>query len=604
VAQSSSKGQYGDVRRLVLAALLVACSSSSPTGIRPKPAVGTSTEAQRAFADARAAFLDLDRGRTDVRLRFERFLDKFPDDGLAVLARVYLANVLVDESDLPGAVKRIAGLVDAETGRANSPGEPGDLAELAMGRIWRREGKSEPAYLLLRTLVGKLLDPWARAILDGEVTMAALEAKYEYEAFAYMDTWLREVPEEQRDAVRKKLRSLLEGLPRSSVENVFRSMSAPNAGYGVETKRLVAERLAKVAIDDNDANLARWLLDLDAQGRLLPSEATLALQDVASAKRGQLAVAGQSIGLVLPTSKPSMRDAAADVARGAAYGLGLPHTDPTTSDSIELLTKSDAGASRVALEELAGEGAAIIIAGVDTAGADEAMAFANRRQVAVITLAAPSVPPGQYGFVLGTGEPEQLDAIDAELRARKIMRSGLILEGTATGAALSHSLFIPPRACDYKTADLAGVRTWTVMAPESCALRVLGDLARTPGTTVMLSLRAVADRVPQGLTVLGLGAGKFPARPDDAELATYAQRFGGKPTWSTVLGRDAAVLAREAVRGIPTDDTSNAQEVARRRDAVRAKLEKAQADLWSTSDARGFSPDHTTKRTLKVAVIR
>lgn len=582
--------------------LVVGCGSSG-SGIRPTSALGSTTDAQRAFADIRAAFVDVGRGRAAVRLSLERFLDKYPDDGLAPLAHAYLGHVLIDLGDDASATKEIGHLVDVKTG-STQPGTAGDLASLALGRLWRRAGKSDDAYTLLRSLVGKLLDPWARSILDAEVTLAALDAKYEYEALAYMDTWLRDVPEDERNAIRERIRTMLEKIPRASLEGAFRGMTAEgSAGYGTEVRRLVAERLAQVAIQQNDPHLARWLLDVDSAGRLIPTDLTLSLQDVASAKRGELAVMGRSIGLVLPTSKPAVREVAADVARGAAYALGLPRTDPGAGDAVALLTKSDAGNLSIALEELAGEGAALVIAGFDSAGANDALSFADRRQVPVITLAMPSAPPNKWAFVLGESDSKQLGVLEAELKSRKLTKSGLVLSDVQlTAMALEHALFVPPRGCDFKAGDLGSLRTWTVLAPPSCAQRVQLELAQ--GSTIALSLEAVTgnEHPPSGVTLLGIAAGRFPARSDDAELTTYAQRFGGKPNWWTALGRDAAVVGKAAVKSLPLDATSAAAEVAKRREAVRAALEAATVDLWSTEE-HGFQ-SHVMPRKLRVQPLK
>jgi hypothetical protein len=221
----------------------------------------------------------------------------------------------------------------------------------------------------------------------------------------------------------------------------------------------------------------------------------------------------------------------------------------------------------------------------------------------VITLAAPSVPAGKWGFVLGESDATQLDVIDSELRSRKVTKAGLILEGQGAQLALSRPLFIPPRACDFRSGDLASTKTWAVFAPPACTHRVFEDLGRSGGT-IALSLRSVvSERIPSTVAVIGIAAGKFPARSDDAELLQYAQRFGGKPTWWTVLGRDAAALGRVAVRNLPTDATSSPSEVVRRREIVRSALESASVELWSTSEAQGFGKDHLTKRTLKAIVL-
>lgn len=580
------------------------CSGSGPDAATPVVAIGSTREAQVAFADAQAMMTDASRGRELVRLRFERFLDKFGDDGLAPLARAYLAHVLLDLGDAKNAeldAKFVLLTVMKEGGQGGALGTAGDLATLAEGRRLRQLGQHEAAYRMMLPLVGKLIDPWARAVLSEQITLAAIDAKYEYEAFAYMDTWLREAQEEDREAVRAKVREQLARMARPTLEATLRVMRT-SEGYGRDLQRLVGERLAQIAVEQNDEKLAQWLLDSENAARLVSTDATLALQDVASAKRGVIAVSGRAVGLVLPTMRAALRDAAADVTRGAAYALGLPRTDPSKDEGIRLMTRNDGGGT-AALDELAGEGAAVIIAGFDPGSAQAALDWSERRGVPVILLATPASAPGLHTFVLGQSEHSELDALEKELRARKITKSSLVLGNPElTGVALVHALFTPPRPCEVGIADV-GAHTVTVMGPEWCGRNLFSGVRRS-ASVLVLSLSAVwgTARADGTLSVLALSAGRFPARADDAEVQTYAQRFGGRPTWWTVLGRDAAALARAAVRALPTDETNVVSEVARRREAARVSLELAKIDLWS-SDAHGFGPDHVLSRALRLVEL-
>lgn len=602
------RGHHAEVRRaapLIALVVCAACGAAGPAPATPVVAIGSTREAQTAFAQAQASLVDAASGRDLVRLRLERFLDTYPDDGLVPLARAYLAHVALDLGDLATAERQIRLVADAVAKAGGQPGAlgtAGDLAQVARGRWLRQLGQHDAAYRLMVPLAGKLVDPWARAVLSEQTTIAAIDAGYEYEAFAYMDNWLREAQDEERTAVRARVLEQLARTSRPALEATLRAMGAGQA-YGRELRRLVAERLARIAVEKSDVALAQRLLDVENAAGLVTAESTLALQNVASAKRGVIALSGRSIGLVLPTQRAALRDAAADVTRGAAYALGLPRTDPSRDDGLRLVTRGESSGT-AALDELAGEGAAVIIAGFDPGSAQAALEWSERSGVAVLLLAVPASAPGLHGFVLGQSESSEIDALDRELRARKITRSSLVLGSPElTGVALGHALFTPPRTCAAGGADV-GARTVTVAGPEGCGRSVAAAMRSTSVTTLALSLEAVwrSAHSEDSLAVLALSAGRFPAKPDSVEVQPYVQRFGGRPTWWAALGRDAAALAQNAVRTLPTGDTHVLAEVARRREAVRVMIELERTDLWS-SEARGFGPDHVLARSLRLVEL-
>src|SRR5207244_4135237 len=114
------------------------------------------------------------------------------------------------------------------------------------------------------------------------------------------------------------------------------------SGYGREIQRLVTERLAKFAIEQNDSDLARWLVSTEATTGTIGGEEG-ALGELATTHRGLATVDGRMIGLVLPTGSSDLRDEAAAVMRGAARALDLPRADPSAGDRTKLVTRDDGG---------------------------------------------------------------------------------------------------------------------------------------------------------------------------------------------------------------------------------------------------------------------
>ena len=91
----------------------------------------------------------------------------WPNDGLAPLAHVYLALLALQQGDFPTADREIA------LGLALPNGSTRDLWSVACARRDRLRGDPESALAQLRPLVGKSVDPIARAIFEQELTLAS-----------------------------------------------------------------------------------------------------------------------------------------------------------------------------------------------------------------------------------------------------------------------------------------------------------------------------------------------------------------------------------------------------------------------------------------------
>jgi hypothetical protein len=68
-------------------------------------------------------------------------------------------------------------------------------------------------------------------------------------------------------------------------------------------------------------------------------------------------------------------------------------------------------------------------------------------------------------------------------------------------------------------------------------------------------------------------------------------------SWWTALGRDAATLARVAVRQLPADTAGEVHEVTARRARARTLLADSRARLWTT-ESTAWQGDRTMKRTI------
>ena len=97
--------------------------------------------------------------------------------------------------------------------------------------------------------------------------------------------------------------------------------------------------------------------------------------------------------------------------------------------------------------------------------------------------------------------------------------------------------------------------------------------------------------------------GANPAEIGDPEVLAFYKEFGQTPKWWSALGRDAGLLARQAVSALPANTTANPEAVAQRHAIVAGALARAKAPLWST-EATGFDGGHVLARSLRVVEIK
>jgi hypothetical protein len=618
------------VRRVVVIFLLaaIACSRGARTE-RPVATLATTPEASAALEKLRAQWHD----RKPDRDALAKFLERWPDDGAAPLVRVWLALLLMES----GRILEADGLLT--TVAELPPGSTRDLATIARARSLRLHGAPQSALESLRPLVGKIVDDEDREIFLEELALAAIGARDDYEALAYLDAWLHGVGEDDRDRVRAKIAQILETMPRPVLEQTYRAMRQRGAssGYSADTQKLVAARLARIAVDQNDAALARWLLEVSGTSAAQAGgDAGVELGDLASSRRGVDAVTGKTIGLLLPTRNRELRDEAADVVRGVSFALDLPRP-MGKDDGLRLVTRDDGpdyASTRAALEELAGDGAAVILAGFDRTGADRAAQWSEQSGVPVLLLAAPSPSrmPQKVGAVLGERTERELAMLSDALVKHGVKTAALVVdtnedEAAAHGAeSRSQLVLLPPVRCDVPLAEAgktrfpaeswlgAGATGWLVSGPTSCARDVLRDTARAAEQrsvakelTFALTLEAgvAPNAVPRGAVVLAASAGLVPVlanRPEEAkepDVRSFMDRFGVRPSYWTAIGHDGGALAKAALAPLPNDSTTDPQKVAQRRQTVQSGLLVADTPLWTT-DERSVGADRVLDRALRI----
>ena len=548
-----------------------------------------------------------------LRTRIELFIAHWPDDGLTPLAHVYLALVTLAQGDLATADRELA------LCERLPPGTTRDLWTVASAKRLRLGGNAEGAVLLLRPLVGKTVEPIMRSIFQEELALAALATHRDYEAISYMDAWLRAANEENPEQTRRTVAGLVEKLPKDVLLASLEAMRAQRAsfGYGAEIERILSRRLVQIATTSGDAELARTLLDADAGALVVRGEAGAELGELASSRRGMNVVEGRTLGLLLPTELPALRDESADVLRGIMWALGLPKGVRGGGEASP--ARADAGgAQHAACARL--EAAPPL----DEPGAGEAIHLVTRDDA--VSRVRPGVPPetlppgADFAFILGEARARVVEELAravpalAQSAVVPVVDASEVTILPAQGGRVGALAMLPPVSCDIPAVragdprfplaqwDRDHVRNWLVTGSPGCASDVLGELSASHARGVVaLTLEAAAlPAHGAGVRVVSASAGVVPtaAAGDvrDDELRRFTERLGPVGWW-TALGRDAATLARVAMRGLPLGTAADAKEVESRRIRARDLLAGARARLWST-EAAGWQAGHVLARTV------
>jgi hypothetical protein len=581
--------------------LLAACSGSSTEAQKPVAALAVSLDAER---DVRKLVSDWSHASREERMEMASRIDalraQHPTDPGARIADVLSAWIDLERGDLQGAEDR-AEIIERRSGT----GTIADIARTVRGAARRREGEPKEALSLLSPLVSKLIDPWARALLNEEIVESATLAGEWRRALELMSVWLREAGLDERATVRGHIEHNLTRVPQDKLETWLKGERrielAAAAEEELEIQKLVAQRLAVLARETKNAELAHTLLA--TSGNLLGEQSDAVAKLAAGANRAR--VEARTVGLLLSLRDAKTRRRGAEIATGVAFGLGLP------GSPARLVSRDDHGsAARIeeALTALAADGAAIVIAGSDEREAGVAAAFAESRQIPVILLRAPAVPPPvrsktPFSFVLGLDLIELESSLVKALAARGATPIAVLAdEPVGARAPREHVSFI--RGCSeasspWRPLGVAGV---VLSAQPECA-RAAIVAAAPQRLRFAASFEADAAGLPHGSVVAT--AGLFPIALGDKPktLASWLTTHPTPPSFWEALGRDAATLAWAGVQALPPRGTEDPTEVALRRAMAAAALASAKADLWTT-DAKGFGGARAMPRTIGVRDVK
>jgi hypothetical protein len=332
----------------------------------------------------------------------------------------------------------------------------------------------------------------------------------------------------------------------------------------------------------------------------------------------------------------------AGASRGCAPApeAAPPLGDPRPEEGLRLVTRDDAGSAdrtEGSLDELAGAGASIVLAGLDGETADRALRWGEEHGVPVMALAQPAQTRAApaFGFLLGEPRETVLAALARAVPALAGETVAPLIDGSevplypAQGGSLGPMTLAPPVSCEIPPTrageprfplaqwELGRTHAWLVSGSTICARDLLGELSASRARGIVaLTLEAAALPVhPSSLRVVtasagivpevgggaggdaagGSGAGASGGGSSDDEIARFHATLGTL-TWWTALGRDAATLARVALDRLPDDTVGEAKAVTDRRASTRDALAGARTRLW-TSESASWS-DHALRRTV------
>jgi len=590
------------------------CGGGSASEPAPTAALAGSRGAQEAFRPLKQRFVSSERTqRAVLEPNLKWFVAAYPKDGLSELAKVYLGLIAVDRGDLPRARDVARGIAAGKSGTTR------DLVELLDGAILLRQNATTQALERFMALIGKLIDPYARMLLDEYIVLAAIGSRRWYEAVAYMDLWLREAPDDSATAARAQVRKDLEAIPGEALELMLQAMRAEagRAGYGIEIRKAVVARLASIALEQQDTKLARRLVESPGTSQSL-GDAAEGLEELASSG-GAAAVDGRTIGLLVSSGAGELGGRAAEVVAGVVDALRSMADG--ASEHVRLTTRDDRETKRteLALLALAAQGASILIAGLDPPQAEVAASFAERTHTPVILLSA--LPGGRNpsppAFVLGEASDRAALALIEALVAHGA-RSVAPVGGSPPQAGAGRLTLLAPAPCPAapNQTGVLPVDAWRaakvdhllLLGDTACASEVLAAVANQKLGNVRAAIGLEAADIaaePSRVSLLLATAGIFPLKRGDQSgpLSGFKKRQGRPPSFWAALGHDAAVLAQAAAKTLPLDRIEEASEVEARHQLATDALASVKVDLWSTA-ARGFAGRSTIARDIVVVEAR
>lgn len=565
----------------------------------PLPTLASSTAAQEEFrrlSNSWHASGAAQRNQLEPQLR--RFMRTYPKDDQIRLVRTYLAWILIQKGELVEARRQMRETKQGPRGTAR------DFSRVVEAALMTEHGRPEQALKILRRLQGKIIDPVERFLTTEQLVIAAQQAALYSEALSYMVDWIEQSRPRDREAIRESVRSRLRHIPARYLERATETLEPTQSdpdrlkdpqrfAHKQWLFEAITERLAAIAVQDNDARLAAHVVEKNPN--LTTRSDTADLLKLAAGGETPATIAGRTIGLIITTTDPIARQRAAEVASGVSSVLGY---EGQTSGAVQLVLQEDSGDAEAALAELSANGAALLVAGIDEGSAERSAHFAARSGAPVLLLAG-NAPMTPYAFSMGVSAQAEQAALIATLN--KLGVNSMTRLDTSNCDAESRVTSAFP-AARWKDEDIEALVLLTGPRCARDVRAVTRSAAYHPWFALGLDAAAAASELA-GERLVVAQAGRYPfvdsSRP---EVKAFVEEFGRPPRWFEALGHDVAQIALDVLSSLPEVRLQDASEVETYYASVRRALNAYESrHLWTTSAAR-FENQQLT-RTLQTMQI-
>lgn len=577
--------------KLAIAALVgaLALSATGCGGPRvvPNADLSESLAAQTAMTKIRERWETLDyAGLLTLEPALSTHLKTYEADPSARAARAMLALVTLEK----GEPARAAALArELESGPEGSSRDAGSVVRFALER---RAGRVDEALKQLVPLFNKIIDPPTRYLLNAELVRAAIAAKRSDLAATFLRAYLTQSSPALRPGAERETADLVREVSGDALLALLveeTQLDQPDRWF----LDLMVKRMTKIVLEKQDPKMARTLLS--AAAAMLREDADAVAR--VAARGADVRLERNTVGLVMPLRSDDHRRRGVEVAAGLAFALGIP------GSKTKLLVRDDQGDVSALDDTLAllnADGAAVIVAGYDAREADLALSYAERTNVPLVLLRAPSRPVKPEGpvFVLGESPGDVHTALVRSLQQKGGRRIALLLGDPAATSKDIDPAVVAVQPCGASLDFMRSASADSVVLDGDPACSKTALAALDGKTTVAFGFDA---RVPDRDGGAFASAGQFPvtSRTGDNGLAAYRKIGRGDPSWWAALGHDAGVLVEDAIIGLPTEEDAAALASALRKRIVADGIAKAERPLWTT-DAKGFEGGRVMPRKIGV----
>ncbi len=338
-----------------------------------------------AEADFRAARDALNSGDlATASARFRAFIEAWPHDPLAPMARLELGRIDMRLGALDAAIRWFEGV-------ATSP----DPALKERGRMYAavaraRAGQYLDALPTLRALVGRTIDPAETALVLSTIALAEAALGNRLAALEARDRELRgELAPDERKAAQAAITELTKSLtPDLELPRAYESLPRDGVAWAeVATRWLRANE-----VQGNAARVQEIAQDMRDES--IPIDEELSALILRAERAGDIDTS--VIGAILPLSGRG-REVGEGAQRGLMLASGLPSDQERPPNTPRIVFRDDGGrpeTARAALEDLVASHRVIAVVGpVSTPLAKDLEQRARELGVPLLSLSPSSAPP-------------------------------------------------------------------------------------------------------------------------------------------------------------------------------------------------------------------